>query len=54
MAEKLSKAARKLFQRYGARGGKIGGPARARVLSPERRREISAMGAAARARKRQA
>lgn len=35
----------------GHRGGKKGGPARARVLSPQRRSAIAAMGAAARGKK---
>jgi hypothetical protein len=31
----------------GRRGGRLGGPARARALSPKRRSEIAAMGARA-------
>ena len=31
-----------------ARGGEVGGPARARALSPERRREIARLAAKAR------
>jgi hypothetical protein len=43
---------RKAFQDWGKAGGLLGGPARAKKLSAKRRREIAAMGAAAREAKR--
>jgi hypothetical protein len=46
-AESLSVAAAKM----GRKGGKIGGPARARVLSDAERSRIAAMGARAKAAK---
>ena len=41
------------FRRWGKKGGLIGGKARAEKLSPRRRSEIAAMGAAAREAKRE-
>ena len=35
-------------RKWGAKGGKIGGRMRARILSPERKSEIARMGAATR------
>ena len=35
-------------RRWGAKGGRIGGRMRAKLLTPERRSEIARMGAAAR------
>ena len=39
-------------QKLGSRGGAIGGPARARALSPARRKEIARIAGSARKRKR--
>ena len=50
MAKKLrvTKALREYWRANGAKGGKIGGKRRAELLSPERRREIGKLAAAAR------
>lgn len=49
--EEVGRVTRKHFSRAGKAGGAKGGPARARVLSPERRSEIARAGALARWRK---
>ena len=46
--ERDQEAVRRYFKRLAVLGGKAGGPARAKALSPERRSEIAKMGAAAR------
>jgi hypothetical protein len=48
MAKRLHPAVREYVQKIGGAGGKKGGPARARALSPARRSEIAKEAALAR------